>query len=82
MTESIRNCVRYFESRVGNEIRKAHLAPDENAIVMTDYAEKLVHKHDRKVDAIMLKMKKGNKNAPLVLTDYANQLLLNKTKKS
>lgn len=80
MENSIQSCVRYFESRVSNEILKAHQTPTDDEIVMSDYAEKLVNKHEEKVQQILLRMKKGNKDAPLVLTNYANQLLIKKAK--
>lgn len=80
MENSIQSCVRYFESRVSNEILKSHQTPMDDEIVMSDYAERLVNKHEEKVQQILLRMKKGNKDAPLVLTNYANQLLMKKAK--
>lgn len=45
----VQNCVRYFEGRVGHEIRKAHKNQDDeyDKIEVNDYANYLIDKNEK-----------------------------------
>ena len=45
----VQNCVRYFEGRVGQEIRKAHRTQDDeyDKIEVNDYANYLIDKNEK-----------------------------------
>ena len=63
----VQNCVRYFEGRVGHEIRKAHKNHDKeyDKIEVNDYAnyhidknEKIRKKRNAYIDSLLTKKKR------------------------
>lgn len=74
-SDMIQNCVRYFEGRVGHEIRKAH---KYDKIEVNDYGQYLIEKSERNRAEQKKKQKEINAYVDKLLTKPKKKSLNNK----